>query len=55
MRDLRYSAMLRSVDWYLFTGVLGQTISPFLKDQSVFMDCLTIKEGKDRLARNVNN
>ena len=33
--DLRFSGMLRSVCWYLFTDVSGQSINPILKGRIV--------------------
>jgi hypothetical protein len=55
--DIRYSGMLRKVDWLLTTDVSAQTIDLFFKSQAVqeefYLDCLTLDDGTDRLSRNV--
>jgi hypothetical protein len=41
--------MLRSVEWYLVINVSGQPVG------HIFLKCLTLENGTDRLSRNVGN
>jgi len=43
--------MLCTVDWKLFAEILGQLICP----KRLFLDCSALKDGSDRLSRNVSN
>jgi hypothetical protein len=59
--------MLRSVDWWLVTGVFRQPIDPTFKGQAVqeeeekkkkkafFLESLALEDGTERLSRNVGN
>jgi hypothetical protein len=43
--------MLRKVGRQLFTDVSEQQFGPIFKDQAIQEDCLTLKNGTDRLSR----
>jgi hypothetical protein len=47
--------MLRSVEWYSFTDVSGQSFGPIVKVQEVlfFLGFLTLEDGTEMLSRNV--
>jgi len=45
--------MLRSADCLLNAGVSGQPIGPIFNCQAVFLHCLTLEDGNDKMSRNV--
>ena len=61
--NLRFSGILRSVDWQLVTNVLGQTIGPLFKGEAVQegpetsvttnLRCITSQKTEDLVYTNI--
>jgi len=48
---MRYSVMLRNVEWQFLTDVSGQLIGPIFNGQGFWDRFLTLEDGTDRQSR----
>jgi hypothetical protein len=51
--DLSCFGILRSLEWYCRTDVSGQPVGPIFKGQTVFLYCLALEDGTNKMFRNV--